>query len=239
MSYGFDISFMSADTLEEAMASANDFVSYVAKSGNIKQMLEDEKYFIPSLRYFCGDVFSAEDREYAQALDDGWLQRFLSLRFVYWPAAKLLGLVGATWPNRKAFFAESVYFQNSTDQDYELDSWPKLPFFDEIVKDHRNMTVQNLQRKPRWCDYTLEELGQDLDYYVRSDAYDQIYSQLSLDDWLWGRDNDAFVRFTLSALQSDERRFEAGCILRNISQSEKPELWKPLKKKDGWIPCKS
>lgn len=237
MSYGFDMSFTSANTLGDAMVKANEFVSAISKPAVIKDMLEKEKYYIPSLRFFSDDEFSVTDRERAQALDDAWLQRFLSVRFVYWPAAKLLGLVGAMWTNQKAFFPDSVYFQNSCDQDYDLDSWPVLPFFDEIVKRHRNVTAQELLRNGRWNDYTLEELNKDLDYYARTDTYAQIYSMLGLDDWLWGHSNDSFVRFTLSALHSDESRFEAGRILRNISQKEKPELWKPLKTRKGWIPC--
>lgn len=54
------------------------------------------------------------------------------MRFVYWDSQKILGLV---IDNPEAnglgeFFDHSIYFQNSTDQDYDIDVWPtSCPWF--------------------------------------------------------------------------------------------------------------
>ena len=235
MSYGFDMRFSAAETLGESMVLANSFVEKLANKETVKVMLEDQKYYIPSLQY--GGEPTRELWASRMAEDEAWLHGLLKANFVYWPKQKLLGLAGDAWPNAKEFFPEAVYFQNSCDQDNKLNSWPKLPFFEEIVEIHRHMNGDDLLHNGRWNDYTSEEINENLNYNIRTDAYAQIFSELNLEEWLWGNENKAFVRFSLSAIRSSEERYAFLELLRKLSKENNPELWNPIKSRDGWIPC--
>lgn len=76
-----------------------------------------------------------------------------------------------------------------------------------------------------------------LEYDILTDAYDEIYGTLCLNDWLYGEENKAFTRFTLSALESQEIEVRAQTIVRGLSIRENPSLNNPIKRRGGWIPC--
>lgn len=165
MSYGFSMAFTPCNSFERALMIGAQCSDLLRKPENTKHLINDNLIFLPSLRYH-DDVnpFS----------DGNWLHRFFTMRFVYWDSQKILGLV---IDNPEAnglgeFFDHSIYFQNSTDQDYDIDVWPtSCPWFSEIVANHSSITVQGLLKKERWNGTTAKDMEENFLYYVRSDIY--------------------------------------------------------------------
>ena len=217
MSYGFSMAFTPCNSFERALMIGAQCSDLLRKPENTKHLINDNLIFLPSLRYH-DDVnpFS----------DGNWLHRFFTMRFVYWDSQKILGLV---IDNPEAnglgeFFDHSIYFQNSTDQDYDIDVWPtSCPWFSEIVANHSSITVQGLLKKERWNGTTAKDMEENFLYYVRSDISGDVYSGLCLNNWLYGEEDRTFRRFSMAALQSTEDLMMAERLARSMCREiEKP-----------------
>ena len=196
MSYSFSMAFAPCDSFEQALVIGVQCADLLRKPENKKSLLRRNLMYIPSRRYTTHVTpFS----------DANWAHQLFTLRFVYWEDKKVLGLV-MNDPQEcglDSFFHRSIYFQNSCDQDYDLNEWRGIcRWFSDIATDHVGMTAQDLLKKGRWNDYTEEELNEDLDYHIRSDAYKEVFDELCLDDWLYGNSNPTFRQFSMAALQS-------------------------------------
>lgn len=170
---------------------------------NSKEILDNQKYFIPSIR-------SNKMNEY---VDEYWLDTIFSLRFVYWKDKKLLGLLGYDYPKELiGLFDCHVGFQNSTDQDYEYEIWSdKITFFKELKDRFSNITVEELlsyYNNDSYTSYTKEEIENCLDYYKKTFLYDQIYKELDLSNWLYGHNSDKFKRYTINSIDCIEKKLD-------------------------------
>lgn len=137
MSYGFNLYFKQVKNKSEAFDIALKFTN--ACFENSKEYLEDLTYFIPSqkcmsekkLTEMLNEHPNAKDIvwKYSKALDsadDNWLYRIFNFQFIYWEKEKLLAVLGESFPKKATDLMDiSFYFQNSTDQDYELSSYGK------------------------------------------------------------------------------------------------------------------
>lgn len=225
MSYGFDMCFWNARSFATAMRKAQEVVAAMSEERQMEKVIEDNLYFVPSLR----NNVNPENWRMAMQADENWLYRLFNYRFVYWKEFRLLGMVG-TLPESGPQPTGCVYFQNSCDQNYELKCWPaKIPFFRELVKQAR----KKLTTEPEECLRTLleegsldketwEEIMEDgatdretMEYHVLSCLYHEIFDSLHLNDWLWGKDNDAYQRFTLNAIHTIEQLYDLKRFLRN------------------------
>lgn len=68
-------------------------------------------------------------------------------------------------------------------------------------------------------DYTLEEIVEMLDYHKRSIAYEKIYDCLHLDDWLYGKSDETFTRFSMNVITSQEMQWKAEQYAQHIVKS--------------------
>lgn len=58
-------------------------------------------------------------------MDEYWLNTLFTSRFVYWPNYDLLGVSGYKFPGEiENWFDGHFTFQNSSDQDYDYETWP-------------------------------------------------------------------------------------------------------------------
>lgn len=139
------------------------------------------------------------------------IHQFFTLDFVYFHKAKLLALVGYRYPKANNFFKKHVGFQNCCDQDYERDAWEGIKFFETIWDECNTMTPEEvLAYENKDCiDYTLEKIVEMLDYHKRSIAYEKIYDCLHLDDWLYGKSDETFTRFSMNVITSQEMQWKA------------------------------
>ena len=208
MSYGFDMGFAQANSLQEAMKIALEYTQSQITEKNVKKTIKDNRYYIPSVR--TGYIADAESKTrradvLADTADRYWLEALFTFRFLYWEKHKLLGIImmpsesaGEKWPL-------SVYFQNSCDQDYPLSDWKEgnIPFFANAAKKAENYTAEEIRAK---VDYEIED--ENLEYYRRSTCYNDIFEELALEPWLYNHYTDVpFVTFALQGVQNEAERY--------------------------------
>lgn len=212
MSYAFGMHF-----IEMSQVNVLPFVDQVCDelANSSKEYIERNVFYIPSLRY------KSEDNR----VDDYWLNTLFEISFVYWPKKQLLGLCGYEYPdNVKEMFTSFVYFQNSTDRDYDYADWPASYVFqkhvhDSVVMDKKSVIQKYM--KVNNCDSkeAKEFYDSDPHYFRRSLVYDSVYKDLALDDWLWGKDNLSFIRFTVQSINDDKKKFNALTQMASIRKS--------------------
>lgn len=151
----------------------------------VKQMsdLNLMKFTIKDNIYFAPSVRLNADSHFGYVANKNWLYSLFNYRFVFWEKHNLLGLVGILPENGPK--ADGIfYFQNSCCQNYDFDEYPlNIPFF-------KNKVEKFEKRKGL------------------SDFYKDIFDTLCLDDWLYGRDNPEFERFSFNAIQTSEQLLE-------------------------------
>lgn len=212
MSYAFGMYF-----IEMSQVNVLPFVDMISDklANSSKEYIERNAFYIPSLRY------KSEDNR----IDDYWLNTLFEISFVYWPKKQLLGLCGYEYPdNVKEMFTSFVYFQNSTDRDYDYADWPASYVFqkhvhDSVVMDKKSVIQKYM--KVNNCDSkeAKEFYDSDPHYFRRSLVYDSVYKDLALDDWLWGKDNLSFIRFTVQSINDDKKKFNALTQMASIRKS--------------------
>lgn len=134
MSYGFDMGFAQANSLQEAMTIALEYTQSQMTEKNIRKTIRDNRYYIPSIRTgYIADEESKNRRAdvLADTADRYWLEALFTFRFLYWEEHKLLGIIMMPPESASEKWPLSVYFQNSCDQDYPLSDWKEgnIPFF--------------------------------------------------------------------------------------------------------------
>jgi hypothetical protein len=209
MSYGFDMGFAQANSLQEAMAIALEYTQFQMTEKNIRKTIRDNRYYIPSVRTgYIADEESKNRRTdvLADTADRYWLEALFTFRFLYWEEHKLLGIVMMPPENASEKWPLSVYFQNSCDQDYPLSDWKEgnIPFFANAAAKAENYTAEEIRAK---FDYEIED--ENLEYYRRNACYNDIFEALALEPWLYNHCTDVpFVTFAFQGIQSEAERYQ-------------------------------
>lgn len=209
MSYGFDMGFAQANSLQEAMAIALEYTQFQMTEKNIRKTIRDNLYYIPSVRTgYIADEESKNRRTdvLADTADRYWLEALFTFRFLYWEEHKLLGIVMMPPENASEKWPLSVYFQNSCDQDYPLSDWKEgnIPFFANAAAKAENYTAEEIRAK---FDYEIED--ENLEYYRRNTCYNDIFEALALEPWLYNHCTDVpFVTFAFQGIQSEAERYQ-------------------------------
>ena len=208
MSYGFDMGFAQANSLQEAMKIALEYTQSQMIEKNVKKTIKDNRYYIPSVRTgYIADEESKNRRAnvLADTADLYWLEALFTFRFLYWEEHKLLGIVMMPSESVSEKWPLSVYFQNSCDQDYPLSDWKEgnIPFFANAAAKAENYTAEEIRAK---FDYEIED--EELEYFRRSTCYDDIFKALALEPWLYNHYTDVpFVTFALQGVQNEAERY--------------------------------
>ena len=84
-------------------------------------------------------------------------------------------------------FDKSIYFQNSTDQDYPYEEFEGLcDKIDKEIQIAKRMEAEELDIYLECHD--IEYIKEDVDYYRRTYVYDYVYRLLNLNYWLYKKD---------------------------------------------------
>lgn len=149
---------------------------------NIKKIADDEYLYVPSIRH--KHLYDGVQEAVIQNADESWAKSVFTVRFFYLAEHDLLGVFGVP-SAAQGVFDDSIFFQNSCDQDYEFDEWAKVPSFAKIAEKWRTATDEEVKKK-----YVDERYGEwdetsdpDLDYYRRTFAYDDVWAMC--EDYLW------------------------------------------------------
>ena len=130
--------------------------------------------------------------------------RSLFLRtFLYWEEYGLLGILISDADGRS--LEHEVYFQNSTDQDYEYCTWPNFKVFSDIVEEGKNLTEDYILEVDNDCE--------DLDYFRRDFVYQRIFDKLYLSDLLREKEDTPYKYFTMECLINFGKEMTADSIL--------------------------
>lgn len=208
MSYGFDMGFAQANSLQEAMAIALEYTQSQMTEKNIRQAIRNNRYYIPSVRTgYIADKESKNCRAdvLADTADRYWFEALFTFRFLYWEEHKLLGIIMMPPESASEKWPLSVYFQNSCDQDYPFFEWKEgnIPFFSNAAAKAENYTAEEIRAK---FDYEIED--EDLEYYRRNTCYNNIFEALALESWLDNHCTDVpFVTFALQGIQNEAERY--------------------------------
>lgn len=216
MSYAIDIMFHKVDNKLEAFELAQEAMKVVAANAN--DILEDNKYYCPMSRKEAKEegtpshMYSKYEESVSQATRY-WIRALMTYRFMYWPEQKLLGVIGHE-SLLEPLGWKGVYFQNSTDQDYEYKEWADIcAAFDEAVQKCQNMTDEAIKEKADETtldDYDTEERFQwYCDYTRRSAVYQAIYEMLDINSILYGYGkSEKYEYFAMNAIPDNDTYFQ-------------------------------
>ena len=207
MSYGFNMVFAEVpkNDLGKAMAYAKEFVN--TQMLKAKDIIKDNKYYVPSVLYCPFGIPKEADLAWKEA-DRFWLNQLFSFRFVYWGQYGILGCCLNDEQNDKVSFPLSVYFQNSCDQDYAYSDWEdgNISFFMDKIAEAKAADSEKVIAD-HGCGEECPE-----DYCRRAFLYDSIFSDLQLNDWLYGVEGD-FERFSLCGIETTEQHNTLNLLL--------------------------
>ena len=190
MSYGFDMGFAQANSLQEAMTIALEYTQSQMTEKNIRKTIRDNRYYIPSVR--TGYIADEENKNrradvLADTADRYWLEALFTFRFLYWEEHKLLGII------------------MMPPEDYPFFEWKEgnIPFFANAAAKAENYTAEEIRAK---FDYEIED--ENLEYYRRNTCYNDIFEALALESWLYNHcTNVPFVTFALQGIQNEAERY--------------------------------
>ena len=222
MSYGFDMAFAHVVDEKAAFSLARSYVDKCMEKENARKFIEDNTIYIPSIRY----SHIEEATNMAEVADRYWLENLFKFRFLYWPKYQLLGLVGSNRIDDPAF-PMSIYFQNSTDQNYDFQEWLEgnIPFFKEHVETITNMPQSKLFDICKdYLDEDTDLSNPEIELYMRQSLlYQRIFSALELQSWLYADDSKKDVPYIQFALSGIQDMYEASA-LHNILKDVKKKM---------------
>lgn len=146
MSYSFDMYFARADSLQEALLLANQFVDTVCTMPRMEESIRENALFLPTVKY----VGKPNERKFAVIADKYFLYSLFNFRFVYWKKYKLLGMADMQdfqedWKKISGLKGVcKVMFQSSCSQDMALKEWPQeIPYFRKVCREYEKMLKRN------------------------------------------------------------------------------------------------
>lgn len=166
MSYCAEISFVKVkpDDLEDFFGKIK-----TAIREHVKEIADDNCVFSPFGKNPRTDLEFEKRRIVLEAYD--WTERLFTYRFFFIGEGEEKVLAVAGVPDSvKYLFDTTIFFQNSTDTDYDYETWDKVPLFKRLVEERLALV-----KKEGW-NWT--------EYRNKSDCYDIIWKLL--DDKVFG-----------------------------------------------------
>lgn len=173
MSYYCEIYFKQIDG-----DNIHDFLIEFKKCAieKIPEIAKEAAYFSPladEVIFKNGDILSDDLRKKTMT----WGRNSVfSYRYFYNKELHLLGVYGAG-EQFADLFDDVITFQNSTDQNYEYETWSKIESFKKIADKWMNMphdAVRTIHLKNNKSDYDF-----DVEYWRKSYTYAEIWDLLS------------------------------------------------------------
>ena len=177
MSYSCEISFIDID-----LENVYSFFQKIKKSclENLESIAKDEYYYMPIIRRGTNlDPSWEEVKEKNPILfaeSESWFFRLFSYRWFYVLDWHLLCVYGVPKCCKKLFDG-TVYFQDSCDQDYELDEYGNIKKFKDIWQEWNLKTADEVQS------FLEDEIDiedeEEVNYWKRYLAYKDIWEKIS------------------------------------------------------------
>lgn len=167
-----------------------------------------------------------------------WAHNLFKWKFFYNQELSLFGMMGL--PNAlHDLFDGTVYFQDSTDQDYDEKAWKGIRVFEVLYSKYMQFSddyveqIYNSKRdvpfkemmKDEHPDATPEEIKKTLDYYRRTFCYDKIWSYLS--QYLWDESATVFMSVYGAYEIQEIYSFIKFCHQQEIEWEDKSDIGRP------------
>lgn len=116
---------------------------------------------------------------------------------LHWPKYQLAAIIGGSWPQQlmEEFGLQAHEFQDGSDQDYEMDSWPDMEPFRSLKAEVEAAPVESFLPY-----FDLDEIEEDETYVRCSVLYDKIYEALDLLSWETEAQTDAFEEMAFTGI---------------------------------------
>ena len=167
MSYSCKISFKEINSEE-----VYDFLVTLKNKliDNIENIAKDNYMYAPFVTYQFKPYTKLENYSEIEH-NNSWVRQVFTYRYFYLKEYNLLGIYGL--PNSvQNLFEDTIYFQNSTDQDYDLDTWNKVKLFNTVSEKWNNFTDDYIVSA-----LELDEEQKDrIEYFRRSGCYYEIWN---------------------------------------------------------------
>lgn len=189
MSYRFELSFKQATSREEAMDLGVRFSRAIVQAPYADELIHDN---ICYAAIQCKDDDSGNYKSLR-----GWLSELFKVRVLYWPKYQLAAIIGASWPKQlmEEFGLRAHEFQDGTDQDYEMGSWPDMEPFRSLKAEVEAAPVESFLPY-----FDLKDIEEDESYVRCSVLYDKIYEALDLLSWETEAQTDAFEEMAFTRI---------------------------------------
>ena len=167
MSYSCEISFKEINSEE-----VYDFLVTLKNKliDNIENIVKDNYMYAPFVRYQHKPYTKLENYSDIEC-NNSWVKQVFTYRYFYLKEHSLLGIYGLP-SSVQNLFDDTIYFQNSTDQDYDLDTWNKINLFRHVSEKWKNCTNDYIVS-------TLElddDQKEDIEYFRRSGCYGEVWN---------------------------------------------------------------
>lgn len=165
MSYSCEISFKEInpeDVYDFLVVLKNKLID------NIENIAKDNYMYAPFVRYQRKPYTKLENYSDIEC-NNSWVKQVFTYRYFYLEKYNLLGIYGLPDVVHD-LFDDTIYFQNSTDQDYDLDIWNKIKLFKNVADKWKNCT-NNYIIQTQDCDE-----DDDIEYNRRSGCYSEIWN---------------------------------------------------------------
>lgn len=134
-----------------------------------KDIAKDNYLFCPTVRYLHTPY--SKLKTYAErSCTENWVTQCVSkFRYFYWKEYNLLGVYGVPDCIRD-LFDDTIYFQNSVDQDYEFETWDKINVFRDVATKWKNSSEAYVKHTAN-----IDEDDFDVEYHRKSCCYNEIW----------------------------------------------------------------
>lgn len=168
MSYRCEISFK-----EICAEEVYDFLVILKDKliDNIENIAKDNYIYAPFVRYQSKPYTKLENYSDIEC-NNSWVKQVFTYRYFYLKQYNLLGIYGLP-SSVQNLFDDTIFFQNSTDQDYSFDTWDKVELFKRVAEKWKTCADEYVVRT---LDLDVDK-KKDINYFRRSSCYSEIWNK--------------------------------------------------------------
>lgn len=169
----------------------DDATQYIADTEqslkyHMRAIIQENIWTSPFMNDRCTDKYSQHNTQDATFWRDKyelkmWLEGLFAFKAIYWENYELLGLIG-NFPKSVTCNMKSVYFQNSTDQDYAYDTWKGIHAFQSSVDKYGNANTKELISVFPYL--SADDIRENRSYYQKCAVYKDIEGKLKISKYL-------------------------------------------------------
>lgn len=193
MSDCFGMCFIQVESFQDALLKAALITRRLSQKEIMKSIIKENAHSIPSI-FFDAIKNDSSFQYMAGIADKEWLYRIFKNDFVYWESKNLMGY-SFFHPNFvKDLVDGHILFSGFTCQN------PKFPLCVDKIEYFRKVALNQPFEK------------------TAANWYEKIYEELELNDWLYGKENPTFERFSFNSLTTSEMEFYLSTYIKLLKK---------------------